>query len=233
MAATESDIIRDEQEEGNLLKAISDVETAIMNAAPTMRRILENTRDNAMKRVAVLEKKIAEAKIEAQTAEQARITAAAALAAKETKLNEQERQTYRGFLEESYFTKRDFGKLDEFYKHSYDRLSEGGKDEMSKRIHEGIRRGEFKESDLPNAVLQRELGHRAAKAKDNTLIQDKSSKRDNADNPQGTDAKVSTTKSIDLGSISLSNVKLTDANSAPNASSIPDASGAKAAQRSV
>ena len=80
------------------------------------------------------------------------MAAAAALAAKETRLSEEERKTYQSFLEKSYFTKKDFGKLDEFYRHSYDRLSEDGKDEMSKRIDEGIKRGEFKFDELPKTI---------------------------------------------------------------------------------
>ena len=82
----------------------------------------------AKARVVTLDKKIEEAKVERAAEAQAQVAAAAALAAKETALSAKECETYKGFLEESYFTKKDFGRLDEFYTHSYDRLSEGGKD---------------------------------------------------------------------------------------------------------
>ena len=118
MAVTEADIFRDEQERGNLLKAVSEIENAIAGSTPGTRRVLENTLDNAKKRVATLDKRIEEAKTEREAEVRAE-TAAAALAAKETKLSAEERETYRGFLAKSYFTKKDFGKLDQFYSHSY------------------------------------------------------------------------------------------------------------------
>ncbi len=80
----------------------------------------------------MLDKKIEEARVEHAAEVQTQVAVAAAkLAARETALSASERETYRGFLEKAYFTKNDFGKLEEFYTHSYDRLSEGGKDEMS------------------------------------------------------------------------------------------------------
>ena len=155
VAATDDEILRDEQERSNLLRAIADGEAAIVASPPSTRRVLENMVENGKKRIVILDKKIEEAKIERQAEEQAKV-AAAALAAKETKLSAEERETYRGFLEKSCFTKKDFGKLDEFYQHSYDRLSDGGKDEMSKRFWEGVKRGEYKFGDAPSVVQQKE-----------------------------------------------------------------------------
>ena len=171
MAVTEDDIIRDEQERSNLLRAIADVETAIAVSTPGARRVLENTRDNAMKRIVELDKKIEEAKVEHQAAEQAQM-AAAALAEKETRLNAEERETYRGFLGESYFKKNDFGKLDEFYSHTYNRLSEGGKDEMSHRVWEGIRHHEYEFTDLPNEVQDKEAKRLYSKLVDPSRARD-------------------------------------------------------------
>lgn len=156
MAITESDIIRDEQERSNLLRAIADVETAIAVSTPGTRRVLENTLDNAKKRVGVLDKKIEDAKVEHAAEVQAQVAAATLLAAKETKLNADEQRTYGNFLKEDFFTKNDFGKLAQFYAHTWDRLSQSGKDEMSHRIWEGVRHHEFRFSDLPDPVKERE-----------------------------------------------------------------------------
>ena len=156
MAATEDDIIRDEQERNNLLRAIADVETAIAVSTPGTRRVLENTRDNAMRRIATLDKRIEEAKVERATEVQLQAAATAALVAKEKGLSAAEQETYGGFLKETFFTKKDFGKLEQFYAHSWDRLTEGGKDEMSHRVWEGVRHGEYRFTDLPKDVRAKE-----------------------------------------------------------------------------
>lgn len=148
----------DELEYKNLQGVVASIETLISLATPDAKRVYEQALGNAHARLEFLEKTIAEHKAEVEQHQRVQ-TAAAAMAAKETKLSSGERETYRGFLEESYFTKKDFGKLDEFYTHSYDRLSEGGKDEMSKRLHEGINRGEFKFSDLSEGVQERDNAH--------------------------------------------------------------------------
>ena len=173
MAATESDILRDEQERGNLLKAISDVEAAIAAYTPGTRRLLENTVENAKNRLVTLDKRIEEAKVERAAEAQAQATAAAVLTAKETKLSADERAAYRGFLEESYFTKKDFGRLDEFYTHGYDRLSEGGKDQMSKRFWEGVNQGEYQFGDAPSVMQQKE----AERAKEHLGLDDLNAKQ--------------------------------------------------------
>ena len=75
---------------------------------------------------------------------------------KEAALNTKEKEQYSGFLKEDFFTKKDFGRLDDFYAHTWDRLSEGGKEQMSKRIWEGVRRNEYKFTDLPKDVQEKE-----------------------------------------------------------------------------
>ncbi|MEI9897869.1 MAG: hypothetical protein WDN28_29440 [Chthoniobacter sp.] len=84
-------------------------------------------------------------------------TNAVVIAQSESRLNQQERSTFAGFLKEDYFTKTDFGKLEEFYEKSWDRLSEHGKDEMSKRIWGGIRHGKYSFGDLPPKVREHEM----------------------------------------------------------------------------
>ena len=229
MAATESDILRDEQERSNLLGAISSLETAIAVSNPGARRVLENALDNSRKRVATLDAKIEVAKVEHAAAVQMQV-AAAALAAKETKLNGKERETYRGFLEESYFTKRDLGRLDEFYTHGYDRLSEDGKEQMSERLHEGIRRGEIKVIDLSKAILDRDNAHCSAKARKELGAHAYSEKGDESSNPAKPAGK-KTVEGIDLGSVDLTGVKLADVIGVPSVSSVPDVTGSRGPQR--
>lgn len=97
----------------------------------------------------------------AQAAEEERLAkanfeVAAALAEKETALSRAEREQYRQFLEKEHFSKADFGALAGFYEGAYDRLSEGGKDEMSKRVWGGVRAGEYQFIDLPDPVKEKE-----------------------------------------------------------------------------
>lgn len=57
----------------------------------------------------------------------------------ETALSAEEKQTYVKFLQKPRFRKADLPALDTFYSTIYDRLTERGKDEMSKRLHAGMR----------------------------------------------------------------------------------------------
>lgn len=89
--------------------------------------------------------------------------AIAAIVARETRLSEEEKVIYADFLDKDAFEKRDLKKLEHFYTHSYDKLSDGGKAQMSQRIEEGIRRGNFEREDLPDIV-------RAQRSKDRKEI---------------------------------------------------------------
>ena len=245
VAASEDDIIRDESERNNLQRAVADLETAIAVSNPGTRRILEASLDGVKARVSTLDRKIETAKVEHAAEVQAQAAAAAVLAAKETALNAKERETYKGFLEESYFTKKDFGKLDTFYTHSYDRLSEGGKDEMSKRIDEGIRRGEFKAADLPESVqkLENARSHKhllmqtkehVGRLSDDVEQVDPQRENDNAKGkpPMRNPVEASATSAIDLSSVNLKGVKLVLATLQPAAAMIPDASSPSGNARS-
>ena len=241
VAATESDILRDEQERGSLLRTIASVEAAIAASPPGTRRILETTVDNARKRITTLDKKIEEGKVE-RAAEQQAQTAAAELAAKETKLSAKEQDTYRGFMEETYFTKKDVGRLDSFYQHGYDRLSEGGKEEMHKRLHEGIKRGELKASELPDSILKRDFKfsreHNANEISEPEAHATRARGQfQNAEKVKSakfeTDATAkSSNTEIDLSSVNLKGVSLAAATTEPSAASIPDASGSSVKGRS-
>ncbi|WP_411845722.1 hypothetical protein AAFN60_19095 [Roseibacillus persicicus] len=78
--------------------------------------------------------------------------AIAAIVARETRLSQDEKVLYTEFLEKKAFEKKDFKKLEQFYTHSYEKLSDDGKAQMSQRIDEGIRRGHFDREDLPDIV---------------------------------------------------------------------------------
>lgn len=77
---------------------------------------------------------------------------------KETALTPREREQYGSFLELEYFTRADFDRLAGFYAHSWDRLTEDGKAQMSHRVWEGIRHGEFTFGQLPEQVREKEAG---------------------------------------------------------------------------
>jgi hypothetical protein len=111
---------------------------------------------SAKGRLGALDKKIKDA-YEAREMHEREQVAVVALAERETALSTRERETYSGFLKEDFFTKKDFGRLEQFYTKTWDRLSQGGKDQMSHRIWEGIRRDEYKFSELPPTVREKEM----------------------------------------------------------------------------
>lgn len=92
-----------------------------------------------------------------ESEETMKLASAAAIAAQqEINLNASEKQSFYNFLQKDYFTKNDFGQLEAFYKNSWDKLSDAGKDEMSNRIWEGVRKGEYSFADLPEDVKKKE-----------------------------------------------------------------------------
>lgn len=82
--------------------------------------------------------------------------AIAYLADQEQGLTSAERAQYGSFLERPFFTRADFTELNGFYGSAYDRLSDRGKAEMSHRVWEGIRQGEYLFTDLPENVKEKE-----------------------------------------------------------------------------
>ena len=67
------------------------------------------------------------------------------LAADEIRLSDDEKQTYKSFLIKDYFAKADLPALDAFYKASYDKLTDAGKDQLSKRTWRGTQKAEQRE----------------------------------------------------------------------------------------
>lgn len=138
------------QLEGNIAKL-----EAAMVANPERRTLLGAAIDGMRQRVAELDKKIKE-KEERAFSEKANEAAIREAVAKETALNASEKEAYCGFLEKAFFTKQDFGALDKFYSESWDKLTDDGKAEISYRVWEGVRRGEYKFSELPEVVRKKE-----------------------------------------------------------------------------
>lgn len=147
----------DELEYASLQSSISSAERVLRSSGGTD-IMLRNFLENAKTRVSFIEKKLKEAQEKDGRAQE---EATAYLARKqeverETALNENEKQTYDSFLREDFFTKKDFGRLDKFYSETWDRLTESGKTEMSHRLWEGIRRDEYKFTELPKSVREKE-----------------------------------------------------------------------------
>ena len=117
----------------------------------------------------VLEKTIKDSEIAQKRESETRLAFAVQEAERETKLSSTERKTFGEFLKKDFFTKADFGRLDEFYKKTWDRLSEHGKDEMSHRIWEGVRRKEYEFHDLPESVQEKETKQAYKRLKDSSI----------------------------------------------------------------
>jgi hypothetical protein len=172
MADTDRVSEGDRLELAGLERVVSEAERMLLSLPPGTRPFFNGFLHNAKARLGILDKKIHDAERGQQ--EQARNEVAfVSLAQKEAALNAREKETYSGFLKEEFFTKRDFARLEEFYAHSWDRLSEGGKDQMSQRVWEGVRRGEYKFAELPKPVREKET-ERAYKVLHNSSIELKS-----------------------------------------------------------
>ncbi len=65
----------------------------------------------------------------------------AEIAQRETALTESERQEFAALLKHEHFSKAEFGRLEHFYSHGYDKLTDEGKNQMSQRIWDGTRSG--------------------------------------------------------------------------------------------
>lgn len=88
--------------------------------------------------------------------EQQERAAVAHMVEREHRLNAAEKEQYGRFLEQEYFTTANFDELDRFYAHSWDKLSDEGKAEVSHRVWEGIRRDEYEFDELPENVRKKE-----------------------------------------------------------------------------
>lgn len=146
----------DELEYKALQGTVSRIEALLVYSGPGECTLYENFLKNARTRLDFLERKIKDQKEEKASQERTQVATAVSLAQRETAFSEAEKKTYGGFLAEEFFTKKDFSRLEQFYTQTWERLSEGGKAEMSHRIWEGIRRDEYQFTDLPKVVQEKE-----------------------------------------------------------------------------
>lgn len=147
--------LAEEQERKQLLAAIAHVERSM--AVPASREVSTGllTYLNSLKtRLGALEEK--QKAFEEQEERTADLQRVAVMVERETALNAAEKEQFRGFLMKEFFTKGDFSSLENFYAGAYDRLTEEGKSEMSYRVWEGVRREEYRFSELPETVKEKE-----------------------------------------------------------------------------
>lgn len=156
MAVAEAELRQAEMEHDNLQNTISEMRTALAFATVGSRPVLEKAIQNATGRLGVVAKRIRDTRTELEAHARQEVEAISYKAQKEAALSARERETFDGFLKVDYFTKKDFGRLEDFYAKTWDRLSESGKDEMSYRVWEGIRRDEYKFTELPKVIQEKE-----------------------------------------------------------------------------
>lgn len=146
----------DEAEYKGLQETVAMIDRilACSTASGATTSILVAVAEHARAKMGALEEKAArqeQERLEAESRAQA-----ASLVARETELSKREQEQYARFLEKDYFTRTDFGALESFYSTAYDRLSEGGKDQMSQRVWGGVKRGEYQFTELPEVVKEKE-----------------------------------------------------------------------------
>lgn len=151
----------DEVERQRLAQAVRQMEILLhshsASAGSAVTSMLVNFVEGAKKRIAALDTEIKAETAEKKEHEERHIAASIRhLAERETALNQRERGQYAQFLSREFFTKNDFGTLEDFYTSAWDRLSEGGKAQMSHRVWEGVRREEYEFSELPEVVKEKE-----------------------------------------------------------------------------
>ena len=135
-----------------LQDTVLEVEKLLAGSPQGVNPLLATFLANAKKRIEVLEHEIKEAE------EKVRIEQAGAAKAAEAEaaLNQDEKSIFASLLKKDFFTKHDLPEVDSFYKRAWDKLTEGGKGELSHRVWEGIRHGEAKFSELLGNIKEKE-----------------------------------------------------------------------------
>ena len=162
----------EEAEYAGLRAAISQIEN-LLRLAPDSQGsgvgMLQRFVENAKSRMAAIEKHAQqEAEEQKRSSDQA---AVAAMVEHERALNSAEKREYAGLLSHDFFSKADFGQLEHFYSHTWDKLTDEGKGEMSHRIWEGVRRGQYRFTDLPVSVEEGEAQQVQAALQDSRKAQ--------------------------------------------------------------
>ena len=206
----------DKAEHETIARLVADIERkqADPRVATDTQNMLGEIAEHMKKRMEVLEQNGAVLDSRDRKENTSKMEAAiAAMVDRETRLNTSEKMAYASLLEKEYFTRNDFGELERFYADGggWDKLSDKGKAEMSKRINEGIRRGHFEFSDLPEKVREKESRSRERnteigepqKVFDYQLVDNQAATKRSkvAASPDGETDKVAPKKSYDLDGI--------------------------------
>jgi len=153
---------RDAIEYATLQDSVSRVQNLLFlgglegDALILMRRFVENAKSRMGQLEISAEQNQRKAEDEERSATVIREVVITRLVERETALNSEEKQEYRGLLGHEFFTKSMFGTLEHFYSKSWDKLTEGGKAQVSHRVWEGVRHGEYRFEELPEVVKQKE-----------------------------------------------------------------------------
>ncbi len=144
--------IVDFQEYRNLKDTALALEKLLTDSPLGVNPVLQTTLANIQRRLEVLEREIKQDEIK----ERAGQAVAAAAAEKEAALNASERGIFCDLLRRDYFAKADMPQVNSFYKNIWDKLTDDGKGEISRRLWEGIRHGEQPFSDLADDIKEKE-----------------------------------------------------------------------------
>jgi hypothetical protein len=149
----------DEIESWKLQARISDIEHQLSSSgasAGSSTSMLVEILNDAKKQLTGLQIKEQSHHDDERRKADAQLVAVVQLVAQETALNQRERQQYGAFIQKEFFTKNDFTALEDFYASAWDRLTDGGKAQMSHRVWEGVRRDEYQFSELPEKIKEKE-----------------------------------------------------------------------------
>ena len=147
----------DEVEYSRLAAQVQEIEKLVNSGQPgDVGYLLKSFLHNAKSRLEEIQHDEVRAEDEKKDQKAKEYSSVVQLAEMEHKLNADEKQQYSAFLKLDYFTKANFDELEDFYTNSWDKLSETGKDQMSARVWEGIRRKEYTFDELPHIVKEKE-----------------------------------------------------------------------------
>lgn len=148
-----------EIELAKLDKLISELQWQIFNAGGSQAAstsMLVKRLTEAQGRSATVHREEQREKEKKDQTDQQEQNLAIAKAERELALTQPEQREYASFLECAFFTKAMFPRLDHFYSQTWDRLSDEGKAEMSKRVWEGVNQGQYRFNELPDSVKEKE-----------------------------------------------------------------------------
>ena len=147
----------DEVEYSRLAAQVQEIEKLVNSGQPgDVGYLLKSFLHNAKSRMEEIRHDEVRAEDEKKDQKTKEAVSVVQLAEMEHKLNADEKQQYSSFLKLDCFTKANFDELENFYANSWDKLSEGGKNQMSARVWEGIKRHDYTFEELPEKVREKE-----------------------------------------------------------------------------